>query len=192
VPQEPTIADSLRAGVDVVTYSGDKLLGGPQAGMLSGRKDLIAGIRSNPMFRALRVDKLIYAALEATLLSYIREDFDAIPALRLMRIPASEIRSRAEKLAADLQKQSSRYTTDVVESASAIGGGSAPGATIPTFVLGLRFDGMSAQQLADALRRSDPPVIGRVEDDCVLLDLRTVFPDQDAQLLAALVNLAQQ
>jgi L-seryl-tRNA(Ser) seleniumtransferase len=192
VPQEPTIADSLHAGVDVVTYSGDKLLGGPQAGMLSGRKDLIARIRSNPMFRALRVDKLIYAALEATLLSYIREDFDAIPALRLMRIPASEIRSRAEKLAADLQKQSSRYTTDVVESASAIGGGSAPGATIPTFVLGLRFDGMSAQQLADALRRSDPPVIGRVEDDRVRLDLRTVFPDQDAQLLAALVNLAQQ
>ena len=192
IPQEPTIADSLRAGVDVLTYSGDKLLGGPQAGMLSGRPDLIAKIRSNPMFRALRVDKLIYAALEATLLSYIREDFDAVPALRFMRVPAEEIRSRAEKLADELRKQSSRYALEIVESASAIGGGSAPGATLPTFALALTFDGMSAQQLAEALRRSDPPVIGRVEDDRVLLDLRTVFADQDAQVLAALLNLAQQ
>jgi L-seryl-tRNA(Ser) seleniumtransferase len=192
VTEEPTIADSLRAGVDVVTYSGDKLLGGAQAGMLSGRPELIAKIRSNPMFRALRVDKLIYAALEATLLSYVREDFDAIPALRFMRISAQEIRGRAEKLADELRKQSSRYVVEIVESASAIGGGSAPGATLPTFALALAFDGMSAQQLADALRRSDPPVIGRVEDDRVLLDLRTVFTEQDAQVLAALLNLAQQ
>jgi L-seryl-tRNA(Ser) seleniumtransferase len=192
VPQEPTIADSLRAGVDVVTYSGDKLLGGPQAGMLSGRKDLIARIRANPMFRALRVDKLIYAALEATLLSYIREDFDAIPALRFMRTTPSEIRTRAQALADDLQKRSSRFTIEVIESATAIGGGSAPGATLPTFALALQLDGMSAQQLADALRRADTPVIARVEDDRVLLDLRTVFPEQDAQLLAALSNLALQ
>jgi L-seryl-tRNA(Ser) seleniumtransferase len=189
---EPTIADSLRAGVDVVTYSGDKLLGGPQAGMLSGRPHLIAKIRSNPMFRALRVDKLIYGALEVTLLSYIREDFDAIPALRFMRVSTDEIRSRAEKLADELRRQSSRYAVEIVDSASAIGGGSAPGATLPTFVLALTFDGMSAQQLADALRLSDPPVIGRVEDDRVLLDLRTVFREQDEQVLAGLLNLAQQ
>jgi L-seryl-tRNA(Ser) seleniumtransferase len=192
VPQEPTIADSLCAGVDIVTYSGDKLLGGPQAGMVSGRQDLVAKIRSNPMFRALRVDKLIYGALEATLLSYIREDFDAIPALRFMRVSAAEIRRRAEKLAEELGKQSSRYAVEVVESASAIGGGSAPGATLPSYALALRFDGMSAQQLVGALRRAETPVIGRVEEDRVLLDLRTVFPEQDAQLLEALVNLAQQ
>jgi L-seryl-tRNA(Ser) seleniumtransferase len=192
VSQEPTISDSLHAGVDVVTYSGDKLLGGPQAGMLSGRKDLIAKIRSNPMFRALRVDKLIYASLEATLLSYMREAFDAIPVLRFMRIPAEEIRARAEALAAELKKQSSRFTSDVIESASAIGGGSAPGTTIRTFVVALAFDGMSAQQLADALRRAEIPVIGRVEEDRVLLDLRTVFPEQDAQILGALTNLALQ
>jgi L-seryl-tRNA(Ser) seleniumtransferase len=192
VPQEPTIADSLCAGVDIVTYSGDKLLGGPQAGMVSGRQDLVAKIRSNPMFRALRVDKLIYGALEATLLSYIREDFDAIPALRFMRVSAAEIRRRAEKLAEELGKQSSRYAVEVVESASAIGGGSAPGATLPSYALALRFDGMSAQQLVGALRRAETPMIGRVEEDRVLLDLRTVFPEQDAQLLEALVNLAQQ
>ena len=192
VAQEPTIADSLHAGVDVVTYSGDKLLGGPQAGMLSGRKDLVAKIRSNPMFRALRVDKLIYAALEATLLQYVRGDFDAIPALRFMRVAASEIRRRGEALVSELSKQSSRYAAEMVESTSTIGGGSAPGATIPTFVIALNFDGMSAQQLSDALRRSETPVVGRVEDDRVLLDLRTVFPEQDAIVLAALVSLAQQ
>lgn len=192
VPQEPTVNDSLRAGVDVVTYSGDKLLGGPQAGMLSGRKDLVAKIRLNPMFRALRVDKLIYAALEATLLSYVREDFHAIPALRFMRIPAEEIRRRAGELAVELRKQSSRYTVEVVEAATAIGGGSAPGATIPSFALALQFDGMSAKHLSDALRRAETPVIGRVEEERVLLDLRTVFPEQDGQVLAALVGLAQQ
>ena len=192
VPHEPTIADSLRAGVDVVTYSGDKLLGGPQAGMLSGRRDLIAKIRSNPMFRALRVDKMIYAALEATLLSYLRSDFDALPALRFMRLPAADIRSRAEKLADALKKQSSRYAVEVMESQSAIGGGSAPGSTLPTFVLALQFDGMNAQQLAEALRAGESPVIGRVEEERVLLDLRTVFPEQDETVLKKLVELGRQ
>ncbi|ABF43521.1 L-seryl-tRNA(Sec) selenium transferase [Candidatus Koribacter versatilis Ellin345] len=192
IAQEPTIADSLRAGVDIVTYSGDKLLGGPQAGMLSGRKDLVAKIRSNPMFRALRVDKLIYGALEATLLSYVREDYDAIPALRFMRTPLEAIRKRADALARELTKQSSRLAVTVTEARTAIGGGSAPGATIPTFVLAVTFDGFSAHQLADALRRAETPIIVRVEDERVMLDLRTVFPEQDAQLLAALVNLAQQ
>lgn len=192
VTREPTVADSLRAGVDVVTYSGDKLLGGPQAGILSGRPDLIAKIRSNPMFRALRVDKLIYAALEATLVSYIREDYDAIPALRFMRISAEKIRERASALVERLGKESSRVSCEVKESASRIGGGSAPGATLPTFVLACTFDGMSAQQLLDALRRAETPVVGRVEDDRVLLDLRTVFPEQDAQIASALLALARQ
>src|SRR5581483_6048679 len=179
VPQEPTIADSLRAGVDVLTYSGDKLLGGPQAGVISGRKDLVAKIRSNPMFRALRVDKMIYAALEATLLSYVRQDYDSIPALRMMRAPASAIRERAEKLIESLRQGSARVAAEVIECASAIGGGSAPGATIASFGVALELDGMSAHQLAESLRRAEPPVIARVEEDRVLLDLRTVFPEQD-------------
>lgn len=192
VAHEPTIADSLRAGVDVVTYSGDKLLGGPQAGVISGRKDLVAKIRSNPMFRALRVDKMIYAALESTLLSYAREDFDAVPALRMMRIPAEQLRTRAEALAQGLQHASSRYSVSVLPAESAIGGGSAPGATLPSFALALTFDGMSAHELTDALRRAETPIIARVGDGRVLLDLRTVFPEQDAIVLQALVRLAQQ
>ena len=100
---EPMIADSLRAGVDVVTYSGDKLLGGPQAGLISGDRALVAKIRSNPLFRALRVDKMFYAALEATLLAYLREDYDSIPALRMMRISEDELARRAEQLAERLR-----------------------------------------------------------------------------------------
>ena len=95
---EPTIAASLRAGVDVVTFSGDKLLGGPQAGLITGSRELVAKVRSNPLFRALRVDKMFYAALEATLLAYLREDYDSMPALRMMRLTEEAIGERAEHL----------------------------------------------------------------------------------------------
>ena len=106
---EPMIADSLRAGVDVVTYSGDKLLGGPQAGIISGRPELVAKLRANPLFRALRVDKLFYAALEATLLAYLREDYDAIPALRMMRVSEEDLQHRAEHIARHLRISSPRW-----------------------------------------------------------------------------------
>ena len=106
---EPGVLDSLRTGVDVVTYSGDKLLGGPQAGLISGSKDFIARMRSNSLFRALRVDKLIYAALEDTLLAYVRHDHDSIPAVRMMRLTQAEIGKRAEKLAARLAGQKLKF-----------------------------------------------------------------------------------
>jgi L-seryl-tRNA(Ser) seleniumtransferase len=182
---EPGVGDSLRAGVDVVTYSGDKLLGGPQAGMLSGRRELIARARSNPLFRALRVDKLTYATLETTLLAYIRQDHDAIPALRMMRLGVEEIAHRAEALARHLPQPP--YQFQRVEGESVIGGGAAPGAKLPTRLLALTHAAMSADELAARLRRCDPPVIARVEEGRVLLDLRTVFPGQDAQLAAALM-----
>ena len=184
VAGEPGVGDSLRRGVDVVTYSGDKLLGGPQAGLLSGRRELIARIRANPMFRALRVDKLIYAALEATLLAYVRQDHDAIPAVRMMRLSADEIGRRAQALAERLPTAS--FTTAVVDGDSVLGGGAAPGATLPSRLLAVSSGALSADQLAARLRHSDPPVIARVEEGRVLLDLRTVFPEQDAQLEAAL------
>ncbi len=126
------IADSLRAGVDVVTYSGDKLLGGPQAGMISGDPALVAKIRANPLFRALRVDKMFYAALEATLLAYIREDFDSIPALRMMRIPEDVLERRARQMAARLGTGCPTLRIEVVKSRSVLGGGAAPGSTLPT------------------------------------------------------------
>ncbi|MGI9101325.1 MAG: L-seryl-tRNA(Sec) selenium transferase [Terriglobales bacterium] len=185
---EPGVGDSLRAGVDVVTYSGDKLLGGPQAGILSGRAEVIARIRSNPLFRALRVDKLIYAALEATLLAYVRQDHDSIPALRMMRLAADEIGRRAEALAGTLPKPP--FAAEVIAGESVIGGGAAPGATLPTRLLALSHSDFSADELASRLRASQPAIVARVEEGKVLLDLRTVFPAQDSLVGEALKKLA--
>jgi L-seryl-tRNA(Ser) seleniumtransferase len=185
---EPGVSDSLRAGVDVVTYSGDKLLGGPQAGLLSGRPELIARCRSNPMFRALRVDKLTYAALEATLLDYVRQDHDAIPALRMMRIPADEIRSRAEALASSLP-HSGTVKVAILPDESVLGGGSAPGANLKTFVLAITCEDLSADELAAKLRANEPPIVVRVDEGRVLLDLRTVHPDEERALAKALAGL---
>jgi L-seryl-tRNA(Ser) seleniumtransferase len=191
LPSEPTVCDSLRAGVDVVTYSGDKLLGGPQAGMLSGRREHIARIRSNPMFRALRVDKLIYASLEATLLAYIKRDHEAIPALRMMRLGAADIAKRAENFAASLRQRTSTIRAELVPGESVIGGGAAPGSNLPTHLIALTSEAFSADQFATRLRQNDPPIITRVEDGRVLIDLRTVFPEQEAVMLAALENIAK-
>ncbi len=189
---ESGVSDSLRAGVSVVTYSGDKLMGGPQAGMVSGRADLVAKIRGNPMFRALRVDKLTSAALEATLMSYLRGDHNAIPALRMMRLPAEEIGQRAEILAAKLVATDKHFEIELLNGASVIGGGAAPDATLPTRLLAITCKGFTANQIATRLRGADKnptPVIARVFDGRVVLDLRTVFPEQDESLAAALLAL---
>jgi len=184
VNDEPGVLDSLRSGVDVVTYSGDKLLGGPQAGMLSGRSDLIARMRANSLFRALRVDKLTYAALEATLLAYVKRDHDAIPVLRMMRLSRKEIGLRAEAIA--MRIRSTKLAAEMTDGESVIGGGAAPSAVLPTRLLAVTCEGLTADELATRLRASDPPVIARVEEGRVLLDLRTVFPEQDEALAKAL------
>jgi L-seryl-tRNA(Ser) seleniumtransferase len=188
---EPGVGESLRAGVDVVTYSGDKLLGGPQAGMLSGRRELIVRIRSNPLFRALRVDKLTYAALEATLLAYVRQDHDAIPALRMLRLAPGEIQRRAEAMKKTLQSQNGRLRVEVVDGQSVVGGGAAPGASLPTRLLAVTCEGLSADELATRLRTCDPPIIARVEEGRVLLDLRTVGSEQDEVVMRSLAAISQ-
>jgi len=185
---EPSVLDCLRAGVDIVTYSGDKLLGGPQAGLISGRADLVARMRANSLFRALRVDKLTYAALEATLLAYVKRDYDAIPTLRMMRLTKQEIGQRVESLAA--QSHSAKLNLEVIDGESVIGGGAAPSSTLPTRLLALSCDGLSADELSARLRASDPPIIARVTDGRVLLDLRTVFEDQDPTVAGALERIA--
>jgi L-seryl-tRNA(Ser) seleniumtransferase len=185
---EASVLDSLHAGVDVVTYSGDKLLGGPQAGLISGRADLVARMRSNSLFRALRVDKLTYAALEATLLAYVRRDHDAIPTLKMMRLAKEEIGKRAEAVAA--QARSSKLMVEVIDGESVIGGGAAPTAVLPTRLLALNCDGLSADEFAARLRGCDPPIITRVEEGRVLLDLRTVFAEQDELIAATLRRIA--
>ena len=184
VSGEPGVLDSLQAGADIVSYSGDKLLGGPQAGLLSGRADLIGRMRANSLFRALRVDKLTYAALEATLLAYVKHDHDAIPALRMMHLSKDGIARRTVAVAA--KSGSPELTVEMIDGESVIGGGAAPSAVLPTKLLAVTRDGLSADEISARLRASEPPVIARVEEGRVLLDLRTVFPEQDENVIAAL------
>jgi L-seryl-tRNA(Ser) seleniumtransferase len=184
---EAGVFDSLRQGVDIVSYSGDKLLGGPQSGMLSGRSDLIARMRSNSLFRALRVDKLTYAALEATLLAYAKRDYDAIPVVRMMSFSKQEIGERAEAVAKKVQ--SAQLEIEVIDGESVIGGGAAPSAVLPTRLLSISCGGLSSDQLAGRLRASDLPIIARIEDGRVLLDLRTVFPEQDEKVISVLQSI---
>ena len=190
INDEPGVLDRLRAGVDIVTYSGDKLLGGPQAGLISGRADLVARMRSNSLFRALRVDKLTYAALEATLLAYVKRDHDAVPVLRMMRLSKDEIARRAEKIVSSVASgQLKRLKLELLDGESVIGGGAAPSAVLPTRLMALTHVDLSADELSARLRASTPPVIARVEEGRILLDLRTVFPEQDANLATALASL---
>ena len=186
---EPGVLDSLRAGVDIVTYSGDKLLGGPQAGLISGASEFIARMRSNSLFRALRVDKLIYAALEATLLAYVQHDHDEIPTLRMMRLTKDAIGERAEALAARIATPKLRV--EIVDGESILGGGAAPSSILPTRLLALTCEGLSADELVARLRSWDPPIIARVDEGRVLLDLRTVFPEQDAAIEKSLATLGR-
>jgi L-seryl-tRNA(Ser) seleniumtransferase len=194
---EQGVLDSLRAGVDIVTYSGDKLLGGPQAGLISGRADLVARMRSNSLYRALRVDKLTYAALEATLLAYVRRDHEAVPVLRMMRLPKDEIARRARKIVSEVESaglndsrtKCGRLKLELIDGESVIGGGAAPSAVLPTRLIAVNHAVLGADDLSARLRAHVPPVIARVEEGRVLLDLRTVFPEQDANLITALASL---
>jgi L-seryl-tRNA(Ser) seleniumtransferase len=189
VQNEPGVLESLRAGVDVVTYSGDKLLGGPQAGLISGRADLVARMRANSLFRALRVDKLTYAALEATLLAYVKREYGAVPTLRMMSLSKDEIARRAEALVARVRSALDKLKLELVEGESVIGGGAAPSAVLPTCLIALTHVEFSANELCNRLRAADLPVIARVEEGRALLDLRTVFPAQDASLAATLAAM---
>jgi L-seryl-tRNA(Ser) seleniumtransferase len=193
---EASVLDSLRAGVDIVTYSGDKLLGGPQAGVITGRADLVSRMRSNSLFRALRVDKLTYAALEATLLAYVKGDHGAIPTLRMMRLSKGEIEIRAQGLAKSLSSpaqggsEQPKMHVELIDGESVIGGGAAPSSVLPTRLLAVSCADLTADALCARLRNSDPPIIARVEDGRVLLDLRTVAPEQDALIAQALQSIA--
>jgi len=195
IQNEPGVLDSLRSGVDVVTYSGDKLLGGPQAGLVSGRADLVNKMRSNSLFRALRVDKLTYAALEATLLAYVKKDYASLPALRMIEMAKAEITRRAEALIRAIQadqpvRSTSPLRAELTEGESLIGGGAAPSATLPTTLIAVTCYRLGAGEFAARLRTAEPPVLARVDEGRVLLDLRTVFPDQDEVLTQVLVRAA--
>ena len=179
---EPIIADSIKAGVDVVTFSGDKLLGGVQSGLIVGRKEVVEKIRKHPLYRALRVDKLIYAALEATLETFRRETaLQEIPVLRMLSMTNAELKERAEKF---IEKfgESSNLRIEIVEGNSVIGGGSAPLVQPMTTLLAVTHRKMSADKLEETLRLSAPPVITRILEGKVLIDLRTVSEIEETQL----------
>lgn len=187
---EPVVRASVAAGADVVTFSGDKLLGGPQAGVIAGKKKLIERIRRNPLFRALRVDKLTIAALEATLDAYRRGALDEIPALRMIRTSEREIHQRASAWAENLRGQLPQdVKLDICAGFSVIGGGSTPEQKLPTTLIAVHGAGYSAAELEEKLRRSErhTPVIARIEKKTLLLDLRTVFEKEESALAAALV-----
>ncbi|MBE3134498.1 MAG: L-seryl-tRNA(Sec) selenium transferase, partial [Acidobacteria bacterium] len=186
---EPKVQTSIEAGIDVICFSGDKLLGGPQAGIVIGRAALVDKVRAHPLMRALRVDKLVYAALEATLAEYLAGRASrTVPVARMLAAPADAIGQRAQSLADRLAGVSS-LEISVVEGVSAVGGGAAPGLDIPTRLVALNAPGQSADQLAAALRALVPPVIGRIDDDRLVLDLRTVLPEQDDLLIETLKQL---
>jgi L-seryl-tRNA(Ser) seleniumtransferase len=191
LPNEPTVQDSLAAGVDLITFSGDKLLGGPQAGVLIGRAESVKKCRENPLARALRVDKLTYAALEATLATFVQgKAAEHIPVLKMLSAPASEVRSRGRRLVKSLDDKKG-LELSLLDGASKVGGGAAPEAELPTSLVGVRVKDLSAQTILDRLRGHDPPVIARIADDQVLLDLRTVIPAEEETLTSALKGLVE-
>ena len=187
---EPTVKQSIEAGVSVVMFSGDKLLGGPQAGIIAGKKELIARVRRYPLFRALRVDKLTIAALEATLGAYLRGAWDEIPTMRMIRMRAQELKRRAENFIRELRPELplDEVEIEVADGASLAGGGSTPSQSLPTKIIRIASARYSATKLEQRLRRAPAgvSVIARVEDERLILDLRTVFPEQEPLLIKTL------
>ncbi|MBW2730802.1 MAG: L-seryl-tRNA(Sec) selenium transferase [Deltaproteobacteria bacterium] len=177
---ESTVHDALNAGFDLVTFSGDKLLGGPQAGIIVGRRELVNEVRRHPMMRALRPDKLCLAALEETLNIYREgQERQEIPVVRMLTTPQETLHQRAKTLAAKLRKMlKASWEARAVEGVGRVGGGAYPIADLPSWAVVLKHPSHSAQRLAETLRAADPPIIARVEDEQLLLDVRTL-PDED-------------
>ena len=186
---EPVARASFVAGAGIITFSGDKLLGGPQAGIIAGRKDLIERVRRNPLFRALRVDKLTIAALEATLRAYQRGALDEIPTLRMIRASAAEIAERAELFVDRLRRDlPADATAEVIKGNSVIGGGSTPDQSLPTFLIAITSRRHAAAEIEARVRapRTGAPIIARVERNRLIVDLRTVFADEEDALVKAI------
>ena len=189
---EPTVRHSIEAGVSLVMFSGDKLLGGPQAGIIAGKKELVQRVRRHPLFRALRVDKLTIAALEVTLNAYLRSAWNEIPVQRMIRAGVEELQVRAENFVERVQAAlpgDVGARLEIADGFSLAGGGSTPDQTLATKLFCIRSARHAAAQLERRLRKpaTGASVIARIEEDRVILDLRTVFPEQEAQLAEALV-----
>jgi L-seryl-tRNA(Ser) seleniumtransferase len=190
---EPLIGESIASGADLVSFSGDKLLGAAQAGLIVGRRPLVELLRKHPLYRALRADKLALVALEATLDAHRRAAaFKEVPALRMLATTKAEINKRARGLLRRLKRSAAtnQLRGELMQGVSAIGGGAAPTTRLPTTLIALTHESLSADALEEALRRQTPPVIARISESKVVLDLRTVAADEEAALLAALAAIA--
>jgi L-seryl-tRNA(Ser) seleniumtransferase len=192
--KEPTVQASVSAGVDIITFSGDKLLGGPQAGLIIGKKVYVDRVKRNPITRALRIDKLTLAALESTLRLYRdeRKAVQMIPTLRMMLLPITvleETAARLQKMLADTAPD--RLRTEVLNIVSRPGGGSLPLLELPSKGLGVRIEGLSANTIERRLRRHSPPLIGRIEDDTYIMDMRTLQEDDPVIICRAFEALLQ-
>jgi L-seryl-tRNA(Ser) seleniumtransferase len=188
---EPTVLDGLAAGCDVVAFSGDKLLGGPQAGILCGRASLIDQLKRHPLARAVRADKLCLAALNATLLHYVSgQAIDKVPVLRMIARTADELAQTAERWQTHLQRSDAAIT--IITGESRVGGGSLPGTSLPSHLLAIDSAAGRPDELAERLRAQPTPVIGRVQDGLFLLDPRTVLPHQEEALLNAVSDVLAQ
>ncbi|MGB9420068.1 MAG: L-seryl-tRNA(Sec) selenium transferase [Candidatus Acidiferrum sp.] len=183
---EPVVRESVEAGFSLVLFSGDKLLGGPQAGIIAGKKELVATIRRHPLFRALRVDKLTITAMHATLRAYLRGAWDEIPSLAMIRLSVETIAQRAAAVLTSIEAKagSSHAHVTIVDGHSLVGGGSTPAQSLPTKLLCITKDRQSAAELEARLREGPAgiPVIARIEEDRLLFDLRTVLPEQESTL----------
>jgi L-seryl-tRNA(Ser) seleniumtransferase len=186
---EPVIKQSLKDGADLVSFSGDKLLGGPQAGLIVGRAELIERMRRNPLYRALRADKLRLVALEATLEHYLRGSRP--PAIEMLAMPLDQVARRANELVRKINAPAlASFTVETTESQSAVGGGSAPTSSLPTVAIAISSPRLTANQIADNLRQWSPPIIVRIVEARVLVDLRTVDPAEEIEIERALQSMA--
>lgn len=194
VDGEPVISSSIAAGVDLVSFSGDKLLGGAQSGLIVGRRELIERLRKEPLYRALRADKLALGALEATLELYARgRALEEVPALRMLTTSLAELRRRAQLFLTDLResdKANSFLLAEIIDGQSAIGGGSAPTSHPPAALIALKHRSLAANAFDQKLRRTSPPIIARIAEERVLIDLRTVEPSEEKELLTGLLIAA--
>jgi len=188
LPREPTLADEIAAGVDLVAVSGDKLMGGPQCGIIAGRSGLIDALRRNPLLRAVRVDKMTLAALSATLALYVEPGrLREIPFFAMLTTPLDDLRARADAIRVATSDARS-IGVSARDTTSAIGGGSLPTTTIPSAGVALTSRATNVDDLASYLRRWRPPIVGRADGDCVILDLRAVRPADDAAIIAAIMS----
>jgi L-seryl-tRNA(Ser) seleniumtransferase len=188
---EPTVQDVLKAGVDVVSFSGDKLLGGAQAGIILGKKEYVERIKKHPLNRALRIDKMTLAVLEATLTYYLDEAlaFEEIPVWRFLSQKRDDVRRKAEKLVSELEKSKFRGKVEIVEDRVEVGGGALPLQTLPTYCVSVKLDSMSESELDKRLRGNYPPIVGRIKDGKFLIDMFTVFEEEISTVVRALEEL---